>query len=363
MFDICESFVVPANGSRFFTTKPIAIKQPLGVIQLSYDQRNQILINRKFESNLISYDDVYCTSVQDFSGSYTSPTLLYIFDEIDVIQENFLVIDIGCGKGEFVTELRNRKVLAFGFDPCAPDHVDYVFKKYYMPGDMEADLFVMRCVLPHIGDPFTFIDDIFLNYPKSSILIEFQRLEYMIENNLWYQISHDHVNMFSIGDFLRYRVKKTGKFSNGEWGYVLIQQKDFKNEIPKKSVKDLLDLEKKLNKLMRIRQLFLENIVLVELPIAVWGAAGKGTVLAHAMSSVRELDIAVDVDKNKENKYMEGSGCLIISHVTALQELDPDTLILVANPNHLKQIKEFVQNKYKVELPVSIGTESGQNYF
>ena len=355
MFYIGESFIVPANASRFFSEESIAVKQPLAKVQLAYDLTNSILINAEYQSKLINYDSQYCTSVQDINGAYSSPTIKYIFKEVDLYQPNLKVIDIGCGQGEFVNELRTKKVVAYGFDPCLKENKDYLFKRYYTPEDMQADLFIMRCVLPHISDPFTFVDSIFKFNPKSSILIEFQRLEFIIQNKLWYQISHDHVNMFTIEDFLRYKVLKSGMFSNGEWGWVLIKRRDSEMKMAKKLIPELLVLEKELVKLMGIKQNFLKAISQIESPIAVWGAAGKGTVLVHAMKKARGLIHVIDVDQNKENKYMEGSGCRIISHNIAMKELDPDSLILVSNPNHLQEVTDYVLNRFEVKLPVSIG--------
>ena len=86
-----------------------------------------------------------------------------------------------------------------------------------------TDLYVMRCVLPHIQRPWEFLGEIAESAPRALVLVEFQRLEWIIENKIWHQLSHDHIYLFSLEDFSsRYKIHESGSFSNGEWGWVLL---------------------------------------------------------------------------------------------------------------------------------------------
>ena len=68
---------VPANSSRFFDEKSMALRQPMADVELIYDQISNIVVNRKFNLDSIIYDDMYCTSVSNISGKIQLPTTKY----------------------------------------------------------------------------------------------------------------------------------------------------------------------------------------------------------------------------------------------------------------------------------------------
>ena len=223
MNNLSPLFEVPANSSRFFDDYVEATSQPLGNVQLVWDPKDEIIVNQRYKPELIKYDTQYCTSVSEIGTQYRIPTLSYFDEILQFIKEKPVVIDIGCGQGELVSELRNIGIDACGYDPVVRIYNPFLYSRYWGPEEKSADLYIMRCVLPHIQSPWDFLRRISLSAPKSLVLIEFQRIEWILEHKVWYQVSHDHVNLFSISSFARrYEVIKSGTFSNGEWGWVLI---------------------------------------------------------------------------------------------------------------------------------------------
>lgn len=209
---------------------------------------------------------------------------------------------------------------------------------------LPADLFVMRCVLPHIPDPWSFLLRIAERHPNSLVLVEFQRLEWILEQGIWYQISHDHVNLFSIADFEAwFDVVDSGTFGNGEWGWVLVrpevQASQFTPLVPQRQrLLDLLNERARL--LAQVQQLG---------PVGLWGAAGKGIVLAHALVSAGGwVEVAVDADPHRQGMYMDVTGVPIISPEKAAVAVDNRTPLLVCNPNHLLAIREKFGDRWNL---------------
>lgn len=133
-------------------------------------------------------------------------------------------------KGEFVDELCIRGFNAIGFDSVLRRLDSHLHACYWDPQrDGGADLFVMRCVLPHVPDPWRFLAALAESSPGSLVLIEFQSLEWILAQSIWYQISHDHVNLISIKDFFdRYTVIDSGEFRDSEWAWMLIDPCSFR---------------------------------------------------------------------------------------------------------------------------------------
>jgi SAM-dependent methyltransferase len=330
-----------------------AIRQPLGNVQLVSETHDPFIFNSSHAPNLIKYDKQYCTTASAVNGEYLIPTLDYIGKILRRLTNEVSVVDIGCGQGEFVTELARQGVKTTGFDPVLRHESPILNARFWQEDDPQADLYVMRCVLPHIINPWAFLAKIAESSPESLVLIEFQRLEWVIQNRIWYQICHDHVNLFTLADFeSRYKVIDSGTFSFGEWGWVLIKPSSFgdlKNEIRGNEDSGIEDL-------LNQKEIFLQNIDAIQRPIIIWGSAGKGIVLTHSLSAIKEEIYAIDSDKNRWNLYLEGSGVKVQSPIQGLASESHDSLILVCNPNHLSQVKDFVDGRFEVILPSDLIT-------
>jgi hypothetical protein len=219
---------VPANSSRFFLSREEALNQPKAKINLVYDLQEFYIRNSCYDPTLIKYDQHYCTSVSTLSIDNGSPTQKYFQEKITkFIEPNSLIIEIGCGQGEFVNFLTRKGYSVKGYDPVLCKQSRNLIKKFWDSTEPPADLFILRCVLPHIQNPFEFLNEIVLNSPNCKILIEYQNIKWAIENSLFYQISHDHVNLFMKKDFEnRYEIISEGSFMNNEWNWVLINLKN-----------------------------------------------------------------------------------------------------------------------------------------
>jgi SAM-dependent methyltransferase len=275
------------------------------------------------------------------------PTLSYIDKVLANFDTSPFVIDIGCGQGELVQALTHLGLDVVGFDPVLQKANSKLHKRMWSNSEQPADLYVMRCVLPHIANPWEFLSQIWESSPNSFILIEFQRIEWIIENKVWYQLSHDHVNIFSLNDFFaRYEVLEDGTFGFGEWGWVLLKNSKFKNS----NLKFDVSSNTKLLELLDARILSISQLKELNKNLAIWGAAGKGIVLSSALSDLGLSILAIDADKNRQGLYLESSGSYVISPEEARDGLDKNTLILVSNPNHLVEIKNFMKNDERVHL-------------
>ena len=348
LHELGPTIAVPANSSRFYELGDVAAQAQEGKIHIAWDDSDPYFFNFEYDESLIKYDEQYCTSVAALGTEYSIPALAYLPIVLRHLPKNPKISDIGCGQGEFVEELRGRGLRAIGFDPVLRDTKDYLHAKYWQQEDPASDLYVMRCVLPHIREPWKFLALIAESSPGALVLVEFQRLEWIIDKEIWYQLSHDHVNLFSFSDFLaRYKIIDLGTFSNGEWGWVLLDPSSFP-----KPTKVVLENCEGLTSLFAKREKALRKFDRISRPLAIWGASGKGIVLAHALKKSTDVElIAIDAHHRRWNKYLEVSGVEVYSPERALRELDSNFLILVCNPNHFEEVKEFVQGAFEIRAP------------
>lgn len=343
MIEILSSPVaVPANSSRFFDTREEALMQPTGTLEIGWNTEDPFLFNNAFSEALIRHDCNYCTSVADLDQVAQLPSLEYFSRVANHLTETATIVDIGCGQGEFVDALRVQGWQALGFDPALRRRTAYLVPRYWEADDVRADLYVMRCVLPHIARPWDFISTIAASSPQALVLIEFQQFQWIADRGIWYGLFHDHVNMFDTEDFSqRYDVIDSGEFADGEQAWTLIDPSSYRKPEPRPFHRKL-----QLKGILRSRDLFLEAARRSHRPIAIWGAAGKGVVLGHALQASGGLDVhVVDADPHRWGLFLEASGLQVLSPNGALKRLPSDSIVLVCNPKHLSAVAGFVNGR------------------
>ncbi len=350
---------VPANSSRYFPTRSDALRQPTGRVRVGWDTVGGFLHNELFDESLIRHDEHYYTSVVDLDRVLQVPTLEHLPQVLRHLPATPRVVDIGCGQGDFVDGVRSRFGLdAVGYDPVVRRPSSYLFRRYWDETEEVGDLYVLRCVLPHIPDPWAFLAQLARPGKRSLALVEFQRLEWILDRGIWYQVSHDHVNLFRSEDFeARYDVVDSGTFRDDEWAWVLVDPATARQ--PRQRDFDLAD---DVARLFEERSEFLSRAAAQDRPVAVWGAAGKGIVLAHALIASGARDVrAIDADPSRAGRFMEVSGLEVLGPADALDSLPPDALVLVSNPNHLDDVRAWVDGRWEVRCATSAALTGGSD--
>jgi len=299
------------------------------------------LFNNEFNPELVKYDGSYSTE-----NKYHLEKSIESFEKIMTRISGYRFVEIGCGQGEFVDFLRSKGIDAQGFDPVCRNSRDYIVKEFFDLSSITkvgAEIvFVMRCVLPHIVQPFDFLDRILEKFPSALILMQHQRIEFFAATRSWNSIMHDHVNLFRDNDFdMRYEVLSSATFSDSEWRQILIRKSNRQHINSKakgsKLFETLVDSRKEdLDILKNIENLF------------IFGAAGKGINFAFACAQNGVDTIAAVDDQDKIwGQYLEGSGVQVLSPQSLSQNNAHGTLV-VMNHNHLESAKKRFSKDFRV---------------
>jgi hypothetical protein len=185
------------------------------------------------------------------------------------------------------------------------------------------DLYITRGVLLHLGDPWSFLNSIAIASPGAFLLVEYQRLELIFANEVWYQISHDHVNLSREEDFRqRFEIVASGTFGNHERQWILLRvgvKGDFDQVEVNIGQSTSVALAESFLNLANEREKFLESFLIVDNPIAIWGTAGKGILLVHSIASIRDQLDAIYDGPDRWDLYLEGSGSRVKASEEAMQ--------------------------------------------
>jgi hypothetical protein len=346
-----KEILIPANSSRTFSMQEDAIVQKPGLLKIERHPQTGHLYNATFQQELISYDEKYNTvnpfhlaaSIDEFS------TLLPLLS-------GSLFIDIGCGQGEFVEFLRSRGENAIGFDPVCRNSKEFLFPKLFTPEEYfsletsSSIVFVMRCVLPHISNPFDFIEKIQSFWPNAVLVLQHQRLEYFDQTASWNALMHDHINVFLKSDFLdRYDVLQSSEFANEEWQQIALKGKLKKSRPARNENLALIE------NLMYQRKRHLAQITKFR-EIFIFGAAGKGINFAYACT-IAGVRVSGAIDDNPDiiGRFLEGSGVPVYSPDDSFVQQVNRGLLVVMNHRHLEYARNKFTNFEQIESMKTLG--------
>ncbi len=266
------------------------------------------------------------------------------------------ICDIGCGQGELVAALRFDGFHASGFDPVLREPSEHLYADFWTPEHSagDADLLVMRCVLPHIPEPWSFLAG--LATRRRHVLVEYQRIEWLIENGVWYGLNHDHVNYFTSADWEQNSsVVASGMFAEGEWGWVLLlldPDATRTGDVSDESADESSSLSeaaiyRSIQELDLKRRETATALRTGQVDVVLWGAAGKGVVAADALIELGvSVQAAVDADPDKWGTFLECSGVEVWSPGRLADELDDgiNVIICVVNPRHMSDVEVWLAN-------------------
>ena len=254
--------------------------------------------------------------------------------------ERMGVVEIGCGDGYFLSALARYCDTAVGFEPSSTYEVaskrqgievkNEVFRVEYVEDNLETtDLIVMRHVLEHIpaaGDMLAGLSDQFQKIEKKSYLfIEVPNIRHSLENNLFFDFYHDHIQYFSLGSLKELGYKSGWAFSHeieGSEEFLRVvfadpssisdghsihsdpgehQSDTSTSELIASALNFARDFASWRDNLKNI----LENIKKNGGSIAVWGVGARGLALLAGLELPEGFfEYAIDSDKNKYGKYL-----------------------------------------------------------
>ena len=273
------------------------------------------------------------------------------------------IIDIGCGKGDFLKQIcrigNNRGI---GFDPSyeRQRHDDVsdldltfikdLYKEKY--SDYVADLICCRHVLEHVESPNDFIKTVTESSSKSgaTLFFEVPNALFTIEDLAIWDLIYEHCSYFT-ADSLSYLFELNGykkkniqatfndQFLTIEAVHAANEKApDFGNTGSIGILKDKVTAFSKnyAAKFAKWRDVLIERKAKKSKGV-VWGAGSKGVSFLNLLNNACDIECAVDINPNKTGKYIAGSGQQIV-RPEFLADYQPDYVIIM-NPIYIDEIR------------------------
>jgi len=353
---------VPVHQNLLVSSRDAALKVRRGDLAMTACEDCGFVFNAAFDESLLSYGADYdnAQSHSPFFADYLDRLVNDLVVNRGV--RNCHLVEVGCGKGEFLRRLvmfPNSGIRATGYDPSylGPDgdldgRLRFV-RAFYGPEtrDTRADVVLCRHVIEHIADPRALLRVVRSTTlgPDARVFFETPSIEWILSNQVVWDFFFEHCSLFSaealkcafnasgfeVVDINRVfggqyfwteaRVSDTAKVSSTESPVpALVRAFAAHNQ------QKLASMEERLRELKR------------EGPVALWGAGAKGTALANLVDpGCAIIDCLVDLNPAKQGRFVPGSGHVIVG---------PDSLggrnvrtVVPMNPNYDDEIHRLIQ--------------------
>lgn len=330
---------VPASSCILVPTRDEALRYPRGDIVLGCCSNCGYIANTEFRAELSEYSDRYEAS-QSFSPTFDA----FHRDLAAQLTQRYglrdkVIVEIGCGKGEFLRLLCDVSgSRGVGFDPAyraegplpASDTGITFVKEYYSEthAQLRPDLICCKMTLEHIPNPLDFVTTVRRSVgDKRDTVVFFQVPDaFRILNDVALEdIYFEHCSYFSAGSLAR--LFRAGGFrplrlySAYEGQYLMIDavpecggggdrlaaETDLETlrrlvgEFPEKSE------AKVRNTRIRFKDAFEGGCRTV-----LWGSGSKASAFLTTMNLADKIEFVVDINLNKHGYYMPGTGQRIV---------------------------------------------------
>ncbi len=354
---------VPAHSSLLLADRETALAFPRGELELTACGSCGLVFNQSFRPELMRYGPD-CEETQSSSATFLAYAGALAERWIERYQlVGGRILEIGCGKGEFLALIcRLAAAEGIGFDPAfdparAPHEpglrIDWR-RECYGPAQagMAADLVVCRHTLEHIAPVGQFLAMLRRNMGErpSVLALEVPALEPILELGAFWDIYHEHCSYFtaqSLGRLVSlagFEVLALSREYGGQ--YLVLEARPRAGEAPPPAVVPGppaegaaadRDLTLRMTHALAFWQRRLRDWRGQGRRVALWGSGSKAVGFLSALGSAADVvELVVDLNPRRHGWFMPGCGQPIVAPAM-LRQYRPD-IVIAMNPIYREEI-------------------------
>lgn len=360
---------VPANSVLLARSRAEARRFPSGTVQLAFCPETGFLTNQAFAADRVHYNEEY-EATQGFSDTFSAFHRRLADDLIERYDlHEKTILEIGCGKGEFLTLLCDRgDNEGIGFDPAyrpernthpAAERITFVQDFYSEDyAHCDADFVCCKMTLEHIPDVADFVgmvrrtigDDrdtvVFFQVPETRRVLR--------EVAFW-DVYHEHCSYFSAGSLARL-FRSQGFDVQSLWTdyddqYLMIEARPRtgpagpplpEEESPREMATDVTRFAEQVSGRIEGWRRLLADCHRQGRRVALWGGGSKAVAFLTTLDLEDEVSAVIDINPHKQGTYLPGTG----HEISAPQALvsDPPDIVLVMNPIYHDEIQSDLRS-------------------
>jgi SAM-dependent methyltransferase len=354
----------PAHSCLLLPTLEAARRFPRGDIRLVLCGECGCIWNAAFDTRLTQYSERYEDS-QAFSprfGAFMRGLAERLIDRYQVRGKH--ILEIGCGKGDFLNllcELGGNT--GVGIDPAADptlasesQNITFIVDEYseryaHLPADLVACRHTLEH-LPNAGEFLRTMGSAAHDVGTGVAYLEVPDVERVLAEGAFWDVYYEHVCYFTSESFARLAGRAGFEILSLEAGfdsqYLMLEARPSPHPdraTPADAPRDLPRLAELTERfaVTSAERIHEWNAILAKLRhdgrrVAVWGSGSKAVAFLSILDAGGEVDCVVDINPRKHEMYMAGTTQRIVPPAL-LQERRPD-VVVVMNPVYRDEIRE-----------------------
>ncbi|HVM40271.1 MAG TPA: class I SAM-dependent methyltransferase [Acidimicrobiia bacterium] len=356
---------IPVNSVLLLDSRDDAVRFPRGDLRLAFCDACGFITNTAFDRTMSEYSTRY-EETQGFSPRFQEFARSLAKRWVDTYDlAGRTVVEIGCGKGEFLTLLCEYGVgRGIGIDPSyRPDRLDTAvadrlefIQDFYSEqyGHLAGDAIVCRHTLEHIQPVRSFMETVRRSIGDRTdtvVLFELPDVRRVLEEVAFWDVYYEHCSYFSLGSLARL-FRRTGfdvldLSLEYDDQYLLVEAKpgDGTGTPMRPEEDDLGEIAMAVDHfeahygdtVERWRDQ-VAGYVQEGRRVVIWGGGSKGVAYFTTLGVDDHIEYAVDINPYKQGKYMAGTGQEVVAP-EFLKEYRPD-LVVVMNAIYRDEIQQ-----------------------
>ncbi len=356
---------IPVNSVVNIQSREKAVRFPKGIMSLGFCADCGFIYNTSFNPDLVKYS-TNCEESQGCSqkfNSYLQHTAETLIQKYDLYGKD--VLEIGCGKGEFLRLLcslgNNRGI---GFDPAYVEGRDknhdsnkvtfindFYSEKY---ADHHADFICCRMTLEHIRDVAQFVNIVRQSIKdrlNTKVFFQVPDVIRILRDVAFEDIYYEHCSYFSRSALARlfqncgFNIIDIQTAYDGQ--YIMMEaepvadkaENTFSLENDVAETKKLITVfQQKFKKLMTYWGKELQDIKAQGRKAVLWGSGSKAVSFLTTLGVTDQIEFIVDINPHRQGTYMAGTGHRVVAP-DYLVQYKPD-LVIIMNAIYRDEIEK-----------------------
>lgn len=374
---------VPVHSVALVRTFQGAKDFPTGRIELAVCERCGFIGNIAFDEGKMHYSPD-CEETQGFSPTFNAFHRRLASDLIARFGVcNKTVLEIGCGKGEFISLLcsmgSNRGV---GFDPAfeprrtpaeGGDSVTF-YQELYSERSVHvaADFVVCKMTLEHIPDPLAFLSMVrrAIGESRPTVFFQVPDMKRVLNDGAFWDIYHEHCSYFT-AESLRtlfllcgFDVHETWRDYDDQYLMIIATPSAGADrmtlDLQPAEVERALAFVVEANQRIEAWKQILDDARRTDKKVVLWGSGSKAVSFLSAMgeAGTAAVRFVVDINPFRQKCFMPGTGQRIVGP-GFLAEYEPD-LVIAMNAIYAEEIERDLRELgvHTTVVPIEAGRMS-----
>lgn len=328
---------VPVNSCLLVDSRPAALAFKRGDIALAFCDGCGFVSNVAFRRELTEYSGRY-EETQGYSATFNRFHRALAHDLVERLDlRNKRVIEIGCGKGEFLSLVcRLGGNTGLGFDPSFDDSrnilddIDAEVRKELFDessGRADGDFVCCKMTLEHIPDVARFVGAArraLRPSPDATIFFQVPESLRILRECAFEDVYYEHCSYFTAGSLARLFRRQGFDVRRIEVAYAaqyLTLEATYGEGEPSPALPEEEGVAEVAANVATFAQRFLTTTRrwnefvqsrVREGPVLLWGSGSKAVAFLRAVEAAEAIRHVVDINPHRQGHYMAGTGQQIV---------------------------------------------------